>query len=136
MNNRLGAALVAAASVATVVTIAAPSAQAAVPCGTYPPGQSYTLVRAPQSATIRKNTTIGTRGTLRRGGHACVDFNLGIYTKAANVGVYHLKRAARTDTTGSARTAILVPITTRFFYNVNLGGGASVHSSFTELIAR
>lgn len=136
MNNRLGAALVAAASVATVVTVAAPAAQAAQPCGTYPPGQAYSLVRAPASATVRKNTTIGTRGTLRRGGQACVDFNLGIYTKAANKAVYHLVRAARTDSTGSARTAIFVPITTRFYYNVNLGNGASVHSSFTELIAR
>lgn len=135
MNNRLGAALVAAASVATVVTVAAPSAQAAIPCGTYPPGQSYSLVRAPFSATVRKDTSIGTRGTLRRGGHACVDFNLGFYGKDADKGVYHLIRAARTDSTGSARTADMVKQTTRFFYSVNLGGGAFVHSSFTELIA-
>lgn len=136
MKNRLGAALVAAASVATVVTVAAPAAQAANPCGTYPPGQAYSLVRAPQSATVRKNTTIGTRGTLRRGGQPCVDFNLGIYTKRASAAIYKLQRAARTDSTGSARTAIGVPETIRFYYNVNLGGGASVHSSFTELIAR
>ncbi len=136
MNNRLGAALVAAASVASVFTIVAPAAHAANPCGTYPPGQAYSLVRAPASATVRKNTTIGTRGTMRRGGQPCVDFNLGIYTKRANAAIYKLHRAARTDSTGSARTAIAVPGTLRFFYNVNLGGGASVHSSFTELIAR
>jgi hypothetical protein len=136
VKNRLGAALVAAASVATVVTVAAPAAQAAVPCGTYPPGQAYSLVRVPTSATVRKGAPVSTRGTLRRGGQACVDFNLGIYTKAANVGVYHLTRAARTDTTGSAHTGFIVNITTRFYYNVNLGNGASVHSSFSEMIAR
>lgn len=135
MKNRLGAALLAAASVATVVTVSAPAAQAAVPCGTYPPGNAYGLVRVPTSARIHKGTVISTRGTLRRGGQACRDFNLGFYIKQANVAAYRLKQAARTDSTGSAHTPLSVPITTRFFYSVNLGGGAFVHSSFTELIA-
>ena len=135
MNNRLGAALVAAASVATVVTVATPPANAATPCGTYPPGNAYGLYRTPASARVHRGAPVSTRGTLRRGGQACVDFNLGIYQKDDNQSVYHLVRAARTDSTGSAHTGLFVKRTTRYYYNVNLGNGASVHSSFSEFIA-
>lgn len=136
MTNRLGAAFVAAASIATVVVVGTGTASAAQPCGTYPPGQGYSLARAPFSGTVKAGTTVGTRGTLRRGGQACVGFRLGLYTKPATQVGYRLAGSGLTDNTGSVRKPIKVTTTTRFFYNMNIGGGRNVRSGISQLIAR
>lgn len=138
MNKRLGAAFVAAASTVSVLTVGGGTASAAPsPCGVYPPGNAYGLSRAPLSASAHKGALIGTRGTLRRGGQSCVGFTLGFYTHTPKQGpAYTLKGGKATDGTGSVRNSIQLLVTTRYFYNLNLGGGASVRSGISEIIAR
>lgn len=137
MSIRLGAAFVAVASTATILTTGVGTASAAPsPCGTYPPGQAYTISRAPFSGTVRTGTTITTRGTMRRGGQSCVGYPMGFYTKPANRADYRLTGVNKTtDSTGSVRQPLTVTITKRFFYNVNFGGGTSTHSGISEIIA-
>lgn len=137
MNKRLAAGALAAVSTASVLGVvgAAPAA-AATPCGTYPPGQLYSLVRAPGSASVRQGAAVSLRGTLRRGGQACVGYPIGLYIKPFNSGVFTLRGGSQSDNTGSVHPFILVDKTQRYFFNLNVGGGYSVRSGISEFIVR
>lgn len=131
MNKRLGAVLVASTAVAASFAVTAPPAAAAV-CGSYPPGQSFTLNRAPFSGAVAAGTIVGTRGTLRRGGQACSGFTLGFYTQRAGEANYRLSGRGVTSTSGSVRNSVQINKNTRFFYNLS-AGAASVRSGVTQL---
>lgn len=137
MNKRLAAGALAAVSTASVLGIVgAPAANAATRCGSYPPGLQYALSRAPGSATVAKDTIVSLRGTLRRGGQACVAYPIALYTKPFNIAVYRLKGSSSSDATGSVHPQLVVNVTQRYFFNVNLGGGAFVRSGASEFIVR
>lgn len=137
MNKRLAAGALAAVSTASVLgVVGAQPAAAATPCGTYPPGLAYALVRAPGSSTVARGAIVSLRGTLRRGGQACVGFPIGLYTKPFDRADYRLKGSAQSNSTGSVRPTLVVDKTVRYFFNVNLGGGKNVKSGISEFIVR
>ena len=137
MNKRLGAGLLAAASTASVLGLTTGTASAAPrPCGTYPPGLGYSLVRAPYSGKVKLGSIVNSRGTLRRGGQACVGFPLGLYNKPAKQVGYRLVASRITDSTGSVRIPFKITGVTRIYYNLNLGGGKNVHSGISEFTIR
>lgn len=137
MNKRLAAGALAAVSTASVLgVVGASPASAATPCGTYPPGLQYSLVRAPGSSSVAQGAIVSLRGTLRRGGQACVGFNVGLYTKPFDVKPYRLKGSAQTSTTGSVRPVLIVDKTVRYFFNLNLGGGNNVQSGISQFVVR
>ena len=136
MIKRLGAAFIAAASVSTVMVTGAGTASAAAPCGTYPPGLGYSLQRAPYSGKVKVGTTVGTRGTLRRGGQACVGYRLGLYFKASPTVGYKLSGSGVTDSTGSVRKSVVVKAPSRIFYNFQVPGTPGVRSGISEFTIR
>lgn len=145
MNKRFGSAMLAAASVASVVTVGsiagASTASAATPCGTYPPGAQYVLVSYPRSAVIADDAVATTRGTLRRNGQACVGFRIGLYARSvpSTNSSYHLLPGSRnTDSTGSIRvyTKVAKGTVLRTYFNMNVGGGGNVMGSKGQLYSR
>lgn len=136
MNKRIAAGLLAGGMTATVLgVVSAQPAAAATPCGVYPPGQSYSMSRAPGSGIVSKGTVVGTRGTLRRGHQACVGFELAFYVKPASIAVYRLRAHGPSDGTGSFRASFAAGQTFRFQYQVRLSSTAVVRSSISEIRA-
>jgi hypothetical protein len=138
MNKRLAAGLLASGMTATVfgVVSAQPASATPTPCGTYPPGQSYQLTRTPTHAEVAVGSIVGTRGTMRRGGQACVGFEMGFYVKVASRPFYGLRSHGPSDTTGSFRASWTADETFRFRYSVKLSPNAIVRSAISEVIAR
>ncbi len=141
MNKRIASAALAAASIASVVTVAgATPASAATPCGTYPPGNQYVLVTIPRSAIVADNATATVRGTLRRGGQACKGFRLGLYGRIvpSTASRYNLKGSGLTDSTGSVRVRLYVKKDTVFrtYYNLTISPGNNATGSRGQLYSK
>lgn len=136
MNKRIAAGFLATASTAAVLALPAATATAAPrPCGTYPPGLLYALQIVPSSARVRLGTVVSSRGTLRRGGQACVGYPMGVYEKPFDRADFKLIGGDTTDGTGSIHGGIYVDKTLRFLFNVRLNSTQGVRSRTTELIA-
>ena len=141
MNKRLAAGFLAAASTASVlgVTAAATPANAAVPCGTYPPGQAYALARVPSSGNVHRNTLVYTRATLSRGDQFCNGFPLGFYVaQIEGVGVhdFRLQGGKATDETGSVHIAITAGNSFRYYYQLKLNATTVIPSLRAEILVR
>ena len=136
MKKRLAAGALAAVSTASVLGVAgaAPAQAAAQPCGTYPAGLVYALQSAPGSAYVSKGAIVSLRATLRRGGEYCVGYSIALYAKRASEPTYRNKGANASGTTGSVRPQLIVDETTRYFFNVNLGGGSAVRSKISQFV--
>lgn len=136
MNKRIAAGLLASGMTATVLGVATapPAAATPKPCGTYPPGQFYQLTRTPTYGRVVSGTVVGTRGTLRRGGHACEGFELGFYVKVASRPFYGLASHGPSDGTGSYRASWTGRETFRFQYTLRLNNTTRIHSLITEII--
>ena len=136
MRKQLMAGGLAALSTAGLLAVATPAVATPTPCGSnYPTAQPYSLTAYPRTATVSKNSIVGTRGTLRRGTDSCEGYTLGFYRKYADEPTYTLHGGGITDRTGSVYVSVKARLTFRFFYNLRLNSTTSVRSNICEIKA-
>lgn len=138
MNKRITSLALAAASIpaALALTAAPASAQeSGAACGSYPPGQPFTLRVSPATAAVSRNAVVVLGARLLRGGEACPGQRVGFYLRGRGRSQYVLTQNTNPVTNGQGLRQIRVRVADDFRFFANYSNANTLYArSSTGLV--